>query len=121
MSLILIADDELPQRILIREILSAEVSRIFLEAEDGRQAWEFMQHYHPDIAILDIMMPYLTGVEVCQRIKTDPNLSTIPVILLTARNNDEDRQKGEAAGCNDYLAKPFDPSELEQMVLHLLG
>ena len=113
----------LPARILIAE--DDPVSRKILEAflhkwhydlvivEDGIAAWSALQRPDaPPLAVLDWMMPGIDGVELCQRIRQTPNLATRYVILLTAKGRPEELLEGLRAGADDYIVKPFDPSEL---------
>ena len=75
----------------------------------------------PALAVLDVMMPGLTGFEVTRRLREDPETARIPVILLTARAQEADVQEGFAAGADDYLRKPFSPRELSARVQAVLG
>jgi DNA-binding response OmpR family regulator len=75
----------------------------------------------PDLVILDLMMPGMSGLEVCRFIRADPELTGTPVILLTARAQAADIEAGKAAGVDEYLTKPFSPRELAVRVSSLLG
>ncbi len=79
-----------------------------LAAYSGRQALEIANARHPDVILLDIMMPEMDGIETCRRLKDDPELRTIPVIMVSAKNQDEDVVQGLDAGAHDYVTKPFD-------------
>ena len=83
---------------------------------DGRAAWRVIQEQRPSLVLLDIMMPGLTGVEVCRRMRSLPSTSDIPVILLTARAQQSDVQEGLDAGADDYFVKPFSPRALLERV-----
>jgi sigma-B regulation protein RsbU (phosphoserine phosphatase) len=116
---ILVAEDE-P---VSRRITQATLSRIGFDvvtASDGEAAWRILETESgsnaPQIVVLDWMMPGIDGVEICRRMRATPRLETIYVILVTARSEKEDLAMGLAAGANDYIAKPFDPIELESRV-----
>jgi len=81
-------------------------------ASDGRQAWEMVQRYLPDLIVTDIQMPYMDGYDLLKRVRTDLRTAFIPVIFLTSRNRCEDRVKGYLLGGDDYIEKPFDHREL---------
>ena len=83
-------------------------------ALDGRFAIMSAQADPPDLILLDIMMPYMDGFEVCRELKADPALRDIPVIMLTAKSQQVDIQKGKDAGADDYITKPFRPSTLRK-------
>jgi putative two-component system response regulator len=76
----------------------------------------------PDLIVLDVMMPGIDGWEVCRRLREDPGLADVPVIFLSARAQEDDRERGRALGVVDYLTKPFDPTALLETVrVHLGG
>ncbi|MDU0203157.1 MULTISPECIES: response regulator [Paenibacillus] len=117
---ILLADDELALRFLLTETLSDEGYEI-TEVEDGQQAIEQLQKESFDLVILDYMMPERTGVEVCEWLRQSDNVnSDLPVILLTAKALDKDKEKAKAAGVTTYIVKPFSPLQLLDTVGHLL-
>src|SRR5262245_34410935 len=113
---VLIADDEPFQRILIRETLTEDPEFAFFEAENGAQALEKARREQPDLIILDIMMPDMDGLQVCRLLKSDPRLQTIPVIMVTALNKEEDRVNALDAGADNFLSKPFEADELQSVV-----
>jgi len=78
----------------------------------GDEAIAKMRERHPDVVLLDVMMPGLDGWEVCVRMKDDPNLADVAVVFLSARAQDEDRERGRALGVLGYVTKPFDPAQL---------
>ncbi len=117
---ILVVDDADENRALIRELLEAEGYRVS-EAVDGTGALERIADGTPDIVLLDVNMPGLDGYDVCRRVKADPDTEAIPIILVTALANREDRLRGIAAGANDYLTKPFDRTELLLRVRNALN
>ncbi len=118
---ILIVDDEPFQRMLIRETLSNNPQYTFSEAEDGVQAVARARHERPDLVLLDVMMPHMNGFQVCRALKTDPELRTIPIILVTALDKIEDRVNGLDAGADDFVNKPFEEEELQTRVRDILS
>ena len=88
---------------------------------DGEAGLAAVKELKPDLVVLDWMMPRLTGVEVCRALREDPEVSATPVILLTAKAQEADVQRGFAAGADDYVAKPFSPPELASRVDALLA
>ncbi len=108
---VLVADDD-------KDILALVAFRLersgyeVVTAADGEEALELARSRTPDLAILDVMMPKLTGYEVTQRLRTEPATSRVPVILLTARVQEGDVARGFEAGADDYVTKPFSPREL---------
>jgi len=112
---LLIADDEPSVRSLVHVTLEGDEHTIF-EASDGVEALEVARSEHPNLVLLDIMMPKLDGLAVCRAIKSDPATSGTVVIMLTAQAQDRDRDQGLAAGADDYFTKPFSPLALLNMV-----
>lgn len=108
---LVIDDDELTLEIL-RTILDLEEFAV-QTASDGESALESIESGDlPDVVVCDVMMPGIDGFEVCRRLKSADRTKHLPVVLLTARDLDEDRQSGYDAGCDAYLTKPFSPLEL---------
>ena len=89
-------------------------------ASNGLEGFEKVQSIHPDMVVLDIMMPGMDGFEVCQKLRSQVETAFIPVIMLTANPTEEGRIKGYLAGTDDYLAKPFNITELHARVTRLL-
>jgi CheY-like chemotaxis protein len=117
---ILIADDEMVLRFLLSETLSDEGFEI-TEAEDGGQAIDFIQKKEFDLIILDYMMPEKTGVEVCEWLRNQDNPNRqAPVVLLTAKALEKDRERAQAAGVTTYIVKPFSPIQLITTIEQLL-
>ena len=112
---VLIADDEPQLRLLVRTSLEDEDYEIY-EAEDGQQALEIAAQVNPDLFLLDNMMPILDGISVCKALRADPQFRDRPIIMLTAKSQQQDIVLGKAAGVDHYLAKPFSPSELMALV-----
>jgi DNA-binding response OmpR family regulator len=118
--LVLVADDD-------RDILELVAFRLeragydVVTADDGAQALAAADKRAPDLAVLDVMMPRLDGYEVTRRLRGRTDTERIPVILLTARVQEADVQRGFDAGADDYLKKPFSPQELRARVQAVLG
>lgn len=113
---ILIVDDEARIRDFVRMNLELEHYRV-IEANDGIQALEQLRENLPDLIVLDVMMPEMDGFEALQAIR---EVSTVPVIMLTVRQNEQDKIHGLDLGADDYLAKPFSPRELLSRIRALL-
>lgn len=113
---VLLVDDEQAIRELLALYLTKEGFAV-LEAADGAEALIKNQEYKPDIIILDIMMPVLDGLEVCRQIR---KFSTIPIIMLTSRAEDDDRIMGLELGADDYVTKPFNSREVVARVKAVL-
>ncbi|MGH2446160.1 MAG: adenylate/guanylate cyclase domain-containing protein [Candidatus Limnocylindria bacterium] len=117
--LILAVDDEPANLALLRKLLAHQGYDV-IEASDGQAAIEAVAEKAPDLICLDVMMPGLDGVEVCQRLRRDPQHAGLPILLLTALNRPEDKARGLEAGANDFLSKPFDEIELIARLRSLL-
>jgi DNA-binding response OmpR family regulator len=92
-----------------------------LQARDGEEALDLARTSRPDLAVLDVMMPKIDGFEVTRRLREDDSTTRIPIILLTARTQEADVQRGFDAGADDYIRKPFSPQELGARVQAILG
>lgn len=115
---ILIVDDEPVNLQVLRQILQQDYQLIF--ARDGEKALAIAHSELPQLILLDIMMPGLTGIETCKRLKQDPATQNIPVIFVTALADDRDEAEGFAAGCVDYITKPVStPIVLARIKTHL--
>jgi len=108
---ILVADDDPDLRDILRSILEPAGYTV-LEAADGAAALDVVRHHHPDLLILDFLMPRMDGAHVCQTLKQDLLLRHLPIIMLTGRGEIQDKVHGIDAGADDYLVKPFEPQEL---------
>lgn len=117
---ILLAEDEAVLRFLLQETLE-EGGYELTEAEDGREAQELLETRRFDLVILDYMMPELTGVEVCEWLRSSENPNrNAPVILLTAKAQEKDRERAMRAGVTSYIVKPFSPLQLIDAARRLL-
>lgn len=112
---VLIVDDQEANRLLLREILESQGHEV-AEAVDGVEALARVADAPPDAVLLDVGMPGIDGFEVCRRLKADPATATIPVLLVTALNQRDQRLLGIGAGANDYITKPIDRSDLSLRV-----
>jgi len=117
---ILVADDDPDIQSLVVLRLERSGYRV-IRASNGEEALELALAEHPDLAVLDIMMPKLDGCEVTRSLRSHPETADMPVILLTARVQDGDVTRGLAAGATDYVKKPFSPQELGARVASILG
>ena len=111
MSKIVVAEDDRAIARLIKFKLERAGYEVAV-AEDGGQAVTAINNIHPDLVLLDVMMPVLDGYQVLRKIKDDPATSETPVIMLTARGQEKDIVKGIEMGSQDYIVKPFRPAEL---------
>jgi two-component system, OmpR family, alkaline phosphatase synthesis response regulator PhoP len=120
---VLIADDEVHIRMLLEQTLEdlEDFGLELLFAENGVNAMELIEAEKPRLVFLDVMMPRMNGMEVCARVKSDPALRNVHIVLLTAKGQEIDRQKGAEAGADQYMTKPFDPDQLLNMVRAVLA
>jgi two-component system, OmpR family, alkaline phosphatase synthesis response regulator PhoP len=116
---ILIADDNLQNRELLEAYLADDGHEILM-ASDGRQTLEVAHEREPDLILLDIMMPKMSGYEVCEKLKSDAKTKNIPVLMVTALREMADIEKAVAAGADDFLSKPVHRLELKTRVRSLL-
>ena len=117
---ILVVDDEIYIVHILDFSLGMEGYEV-LTALDGEQALEKAHAEHPDLIVLDIMMPKLDGYETCKLLKADPATKDIPVILLSAKGRNVDQKVGFEVGADDYITKPFSPRKLVERINALLG
>ncbi|MBT2379508.1 response regulator transcription factor [Streptomyces sp. ISL-111] len=116
---ILVAEDDGKQSQLIRIYLEREGNAVQVVA-DGRAALERARSIRPDLIVLDVMLPYVDGLDVCRILRTEPGTEDVPILLLTARRTEEDMLLGLDLGADDYLTKPYSPRELTARVRALL-
>jgi two-component system, OmpR family, phosphate regulon response regulator PhoB len=117
--IVLIVEDEAPIVTLLRYNLEREGYSV-IEANDGEEAMLVAAERRPDLILLDWMLPLLSGIEVCRRMRRAPDLRNIPIIMLTARGEEGDRVRGLNSGADDYITKPFSPAELVARVRAVL-
>ena len=120
---ILIVDDEAHIRMLIGQTLEEleDDGVEFLTAENGEIALEIIQKEKPQLVFLDVMMPKMNGMEVCRRVKKELGMDKVFIVLLTAKGQETDRQKGLDVGADVYMTKPFDPEVLLNKAREVLG
>lgn len=117
---ILIVDDVMSNVLLLKVLLTNEKFAI-ATASNGRQALEQVEKENPDLVLLDVMMPDMSGFEVAQHLKSNPQTAEIPIIFLTALNSTADIVKGFQVGANDFISKPFNKEELIIRVTHQIS
>lgn len=117
---VLIVDDVISNVLLLKVLLTNEKFKI-ATASNGRQALEQVEAEKPDLVLLDVMMPDISGFEVAQRMKSNPEMTDIPIIFLTALNSTADIVKGFQVGGNDFISKPFNKEELIIRVTHQIS
>ena len=113
---VLFVDDSPEALAIAKALLAKEKFEEILCAGDGEEGLEMARRYKPDLILLDVDMPNLTGFDICRILKTDPELNMIPVIFVTVFNEMEDRIRGLDLGAVDYVTKPFDAFELRARV-----
>lgn len=120
-SKVLLADDEEGILVLVEATLRNEKRYSILLARDGEETLRIARQEKPDLIFLDIMMPKMSGYEVCQALKGDPATAHTMIVMLTALAQDSERQAALEAGADDYLTKPFSPTALLQKVEQFLA
>jgi len=120
---LLIVDDESHIRMLIEQTLEdlEDEGVELLFAKNGEEALQLIQKEEPNLVFLDVMMPIMNGMEVCQKVKKELNLSHVYIILLTAKGQEVDREKGLEMGADRYMTKPFDPDEMLSIAEEILS
>jgi DNA-binding response OmpR family regulator len=120
---ILIVDDEAHIRILLeRTLIDFEDEGVeILMAENGEEALELIKAEKPNLVFLDVMMPKMNGFDVCHVVKNELKMDDVYIVLLTAKGQEYDKQKGTEVGADVYLTKPFDPDEIRDKVEEVLG
>jgi len=116
---VLIVDDEPDLLELVRHHLD-QAGYDVSTCTSGRAALESIRHSRPDLVVLDLMLPDLAGTEICRKIRSDPQLADVPILMLTAKGEEVDRVVGFELGADDYVAKPFSPRELTLRVSAIL-
>jgi len=120
---VLIADDNQVNRDLLSDVLERFQSQgvVILTAVDGKKTLEVVEKEHPDLILLDVQMPEIDGYQVCEKIKGDPALKDIYVIMVTANINPDERRQAAVAGADEYITKPFDIRQVRERVQYALG
>lgn len=116
---ILVVEDEPDIRKLVNYNLTQERFKV-LEAEDGEKALKIVRQEKPDLVVLDLMLPGLSGLEVCRSLRKQPETARLPVLMVTAKVGEADRVVGLEMGADDYLTKPFSPRELVARIRAIL-
>ena len=116
---ILVVEDQPDNRQIIRDMLAPTDYEI-TEAEDGEKALEAIAKQRPDLILMDIQLPIMDGYTATKRIKGDPTLRSIPIIAVTSYALSGEEKKARAAGCDDYVPKPFSPRQLLAKIRHYL-
>ena len=116
--ILVVEDNPAFQRLLALAL--SEAGYEVIVANDGADGLKKAREYHPQLIILDIMLPGMDGYEVCRYMRSDPQLANLPILMLTAKAGPRDEQEGFRAGADDYLTKPVDLSELMQRIQTLL-
>jgi DNA-binding response OmpR family regulator len=116
---VLVVDDE-PNIVLSVEFLMRRAGYEVVTAADGQAALEQLAAEHPDLMILDVMMPRKNGFEVCAEVRADPAFSNLPILMLTAKGREAEMKKGLSLGADAYITKPFSTHDLVEQVNALL-
>ncbi len=118
--LVLVVDDEDLTRQMISMFLSLDGLET-VEAENGIEALEQVARHHPDAIILDVMMPEMDGVTVCEKLRADPATAAVPILMLSGRSQPGAEEEGLAVGANAYMKKPMDPKEMLVILKEIMG
>jgi CheY-like chemotaxis protein len=116
---ILLVEDFDDTRLMMKLWLLKKGYRV-IEAENGEQAIEIAQRHHPDLIIMDMMMPGVGGLDATRQIREDQALREIPIVAVSAYGANEYRARALAAGCTEYVSTPFEPDELSELIERLL-
>lgn len=120
---LLIVDDEAHIRMLLEQTLEEleDDGVDFFSAQNGEEAFEIIKNEKPQLVFLDVMMPKMNGMEVCRKVKKELKLNDVFIVLLTAKGQELDRQKGQEVGADLYMTKPFDPEVILEKAREILG
>ena len=116
---ILVVEDQMDNRQILRDLLG-NAGYDLLEAENGAEALTTVARQRPDLILMDIQLPVMDGYEATRRIKADPTLTHVPVIAVTSYALSGDKAKARAAGCDDFVPKPYSPRQLLAKIRQLL-
>jgi DNA-binding response OmpR family regulator len=120
MKRLLVIEDDID----IRELVSFKLTQVGFDVEsvdDARAGLEAAAQQPPDLVVLDVMMPAMSGLEVCRRLRADAATASTPIIMLTAKAQESDVERGFAVGATDYVVKPFSPRELASRIEAILA
>ncbi|MFC1573806.1 ATP-binding protein [Candidatus Latescibacterota bacterium] len=117
---ILIVDDEEPLRLTLSECIKS-MDLLPIESSSGEEALSLIEHHNPALVILDVMMPDMSGLEVCRKLRKDPKTSTIKIIMLSAKGQLKEQEEGLKAGADRYITKPYDYEEMVKIIEELLS
>jgi twitching motility two-component system response regulator PilH len=120
MPTVLYAEDDFEHRAMMRVIMK-NTDITLVEASNGQEALQKIQHQHPDLVLLDLFMPKLDGHGVMEALKSDPQTRHIPIIVLSAWSTGDNRKRAQKAGAMDFIAKPYDPIELVKTIKNRLA
>jgi len=109
--ILIVDDDRFTARLAAAKI--SQLGHVAAIAEDGPEALQQVADFRPDLILLDLMLPRMSGLEVCRALRADAATRDIPIVMLTGKVQERDVEAGFAAGANDYLTKPFSPRELQ--------
>ena len=112
---ILVVDDDEVMRSALKRVLESEGYNILL-ASDGMEFSKFLQNSRLDLVLLDVNLPWVDGYELCKLLKSHHDLQEIPIIMISARSNPDDIEKGFEAGCNEYVVKPFEVDDISNTI-----
>jgi DNA-binding response OmpR family regulator len=112
---VLLADDEEDIKTVVKFYLESRGYEV-LTAFDGLDAISICESEKPDLLLLDVMMPVMSGFEVARKLKANPETAGIPIIMLSAASQSDSIKEGLEAGARDYIVKPFEPSKLEELI-----
>jgi twitching motility two-component system response regulator PilH len=118
--LVLVIDDDEIERALLQRCLESAGYRVFTAA-DGESGVDLVREHQPDLVVLDIVMPRLNGYQTCRRLRAEPSTASIPVLVLTSKDQDADRLWAGEAGASAFLTKPVDVTRLLATASALLG
>ncbi len=120
---VLIVDDEPHIRLLLEQTIEEIEDRDIdiLVAENGEKALEIIKNERPGLVFLDVMMPKMSGFDVCNKVKNELKMNDVFIIMLTAKGQEFDRQRGEEVGADIYMTKPFNPDEIIARTVEVLG
>jgi CheY-like chemotaxis protein len=114
-------DDSKTALMMEREIVERRTTYQCVTASDGQEAVEKALQEHPDLVLMDVVMPRMNGFEACKKMRQQPGTREIPIVLVTTRGEESYMEAGFQSGCNDYITKPVDGAELVALLQSYLG